>query len=248
MRALPRTSRLARVIAVTVLSVAAGCAGEAPERTQVGHHEVWLSVPRGWEHLDHGRQQLFRRGEEQLSLTDLGPGTRAGLKNDIQAAESLWLAGRERDAFERVRELRSPMMRDALSRERADFWRPWTDATYDPERADSAAIGTAFAALIEGTKIFPESTPDRLLQYVLDLTGAMPNREIASRAERTIHGSAWTEIETWSPVSHLGRSRVAYTLHDGDLLALAEDRGRDESVARAFEQLMRSIQFAPPRE
>lgn len=245
---MPRSNRVGRVIAVTALSIAAGCAAPAPERTQVGHHEVWLSVPRGWEHLDHGRQQLFRRGEEQLSLTDLGPATRAGLKNEIQAAESLWLAGRQRDAFERVRELRSPMMRDALSRERADFWRPWTDATYDPQRADSAAIGTAFAALIEGTKIFPEPTPDRLLQYVFDLTGATPNREIASRAVRTIHGSAWTEIETWSPVSHLGRSRVAFALHDGALLALAEDRGRDESVAAAFEQLLRSIQFAPPRE
>ena len=53
---------------------APGCAKPKPARlgALVGRHQVRLALPRGWEHLDHGRQQLFRSGEWQLSLTDRG--------------------------------------------------------------------------------------------------------------------------------------------------------------------------------
>src|SRR5262245_33054342 len=40
---------------------------------EVGAHHVRLSVPHGWEHLDHGREQLFRNGETELRLTNFRP-------------------------------------------------------------------------------------------------------------------------------------------------------------------------------
>lgn len=62
-------------------SVALGvsCARRAapPEDVQIGRHNVRLTTPAGWEHLDHGRAQLFRNGETELRLEDLGPATAA---------------------------------------------------------------------------------------------------------------------------------------------------------------------------
>ena len=237
---------------VVALGLLAGPACSSRVETQVvdvGRHRVRFVCPAGWEHLDHGRQQLFRRGESQLSLTDLGPATPAAMVEELEAAERLWRDGPRRDAFERVRELRAPALRFAPSRQRADFWKPWTDVTYVPEAADSAAIGPAFAALIEGTKVFAEVTPEHMVEYVVILASDGRGREIAHRERRTIHGAPWIEVETWDRVSHLGRSRVAFVVDRGYLLALAIDWGRFERTGSVFEAVLASLEVTadPPR-
>src|SRR5207247_915080 len=72
-------------------------AQDASRPLQVGRHRLRLVPPRGWEHLDHGRQQLFRSGEAELSLEDYGPATPRGLAAALREAERLWLAGRRND-------------------------------------------------------------------------------------------------------------------------------------------------------
>jgi hypothetical protein len=201
-------------------------------------------LPKGWEHLDHGRQQLFRNGESQISLVDLGPGTRDAMVSELRAADSLWRAGRRRDAFQRVRQLRSPALRLAPSQQRADFWKPWTDATYIPEAVDSFAIGTAFEALVTGTRVFAEVTSESMVEYVLMLSSDMRRRAIGHRDRRMIHGSAWMELETWDRVSHLYRSRTAFLANNGYLLVLAIDHGRFEETGPGFEALLTSLEVA----
>ena len=71
-------ARLARVALLAgALALAAGCGHKTPESKTflVGRHRVRLADPPGWEHLDHGREQLFRNRESELelSLADLGP-------------------------------------------------------------------------------------------------------------------------------------------------------------------------------
>ena len=48
------------------LFVAGGCGSRGGTTTgtvEVGRHHLRFQVPRGWEHLDRGRQQLFCSGE-----------------------------------------------------------------------------------------------------------------------------------------------------------------------------------------
>ena len=225
-----------------VLAVGTGCSGPAARSVEVGRHRVRFVLPKGWEHLDHGRQQLFRRGDAEISLVDLGPGTRDVMVAEFQSARSLWQAGRRPDALQRVGDLRGPALRFATSEQRAEFWKPWTDVTYIPGRADSSAIGAAFEALIEGTRLFAEVTPERMLEYVLLQTSDMRRREIRSRDQRTVHGSVWVEVETWDRVSHLYRSRLAVLENHGYLLVLAVERGTLEQAGPAFEDLLQSLE------
>ena len=256
----PRTDRMARanghasavrvrlgglVAAAILLSPVWGCAKPVVKETEVGRHHVrWLPPP-GWEQLDHGRQQLFRRDEAQISLVDLGPATREAMIREIRAARELWRAGRKKDALARVRELRGPELTYASWQQRADFWRPWTDATYAPDRMDEAAVETAFDALVDGVRKFDEPTEDVRLAYVFGLTADRPDREIRARNRRAIHGAEWLDVETWSRVSHQDRSRLAFVDDDGCLLALVIDRGQYETTGPAFEAVLQSIEVVP---
>jgi len=47
-------------------------------------------------------------------------------------------------------------------------------------------------------------------------------------------------------VSHGGRVRVAFTVDEGDLLALTTDRGLDGQLAPAFTSLLASLEVLPP--
>lgn len=233
------------------LALLCGCAGPRAARLQdvtVGHHRVRFHLPGSWEHLDHGREQLFRLGEAQMTLADLGPATADGMASELEHARALWLAGRRLDAFARVSELRSPALRYASQEQRAGFWRPWTDVTAmasGPGAADSAAIGPAFAALIRGTRGFEPPAPERLYQYVADRALNARGQEIASRERRTIRGQGWAVYQLWNRVSHGDRTLVAFTVDDGYLLALTMDRGLFAQLEPAFESLLGSLEVEP---
>lgn len=243
---MPRRGEAAAGVALAAaLLLAPGCSRPVAREAEVGHHRVRFVLPGNWEHLDHGRQQLFRRAERQFSLVDLGPASREALVREIRAAGALWQAGRRKDAIQRVRELRAPALRYAPRQQLSDFWRPWTDAVYAGDWADSLAIEAAFDSLVEGTAMFARPTPEVLVRYVLELTGARPDREVASREQRTIHGASWTTVETWDRVSHLNRSRAAFAENDGHLLVLAMDRGRYEELGPGFDALLASLEVTP---
>ena len=244
----PRTERGRPLAVAVVLALACGCSGPHAERVEVaeiGRHHVRFTLPDGWEHLDHGRAQLLRLGEAQLTLADLGPVSAEAMARELEGARSLWLSGRRLDAFERVRELRSPALRYASSDQRAAFWRPWTDVTYVPSAADSAAIGPAFEALIRGTGSLPSPTPDLLYQYVADMALDSRGLEISSRERRSLHGLDWMVYGLWDRVSHGRQIRVAFTVDDGDLLALTMDRGVEGELAPAFEKLLATLEVVP---
>jgi hypothetical protein len=231
-----------------VLALCFGCSGGHAGRLEeatVGHHHVRFLLPKSWEHLDHGHEQLLRLGEAQMTLADLGPATSGAMAQELGRARELWLAGRRLDAFERVRELRSPALRYASSDQRTEFWQPWADVTFAPAPADSAAIGPAFDALIRGADKLAPPTPTLLFQYVSDLALSGHGQEIAARERRTIQGSDWVVVDLWDRVSHGGRTRVAFTVTGGYLLALTMDRGLPEQLRPAFESVLASMEVDP---
>lgn|GEM_PF-3120739 len=240
-------SRIA--LALTLATVVVGCVRSIPsQRVEVGRHVVLLDPPPGWEHLDHGREHVFRSGEMQVVLSDLGPASREGLARELREARDVWLQGRRKDAAARVQELHGPPLLLATAEQRAAFWRPWTDVTALHDAADSGAIGRALDALIEGTRSLPEVTPEKMAGYAVGVSMVdAARREIHRQGPRDIHGSNWFEVETWDPVTHLMRSRLACVDDDGFLLSLRIDRGPIERAGYVFESLLSSIRVQPQR-
>ena len=165
-------SRRTSVACAVALAIVCGCArphtGPVQEAT-VGHHHVRFILPARWEHLDHGHVQLFRNGEAQLTLADLGPASA-----------------------------------DTLRR-----------------------------------------MPDLLYQVVADRLVEAHGLEIAARERRSVNGHDWAVYELWNQVSHEGRVHVAFTVDEGNLLALTTDRGLDQQLAPAFTSLFASLEISP---
>jgi hypothetical protein len=243
---LRHANRVALIAAGVLL---AGCAHQesrpASIQMEIGHHRLRLAAPMGWEHLDHGRQQLFRMGESELALEDLGPASRAGLVNELREARALMVAGRRGEAFERVRWLHGPPVFLLPQPLRADFWRPWTDATYIPETADSLAVLRAFDTLIHAAENLPDTPMKDLTDYVLTRSASASRSEIARKDVRVIHDVEWTDIETWNRVSHMDRERLALADDGGYLLTLATRRGLYAQTGPAFDSLLASIELLP---
>jgi len=237
-------SAICAVIALTL-----GCAAPPakPATVLVGHHRVRLAPPPGWEHLDHGREQLFRErdAELEISLADLGPASRLGLALDIDAARAMWLAGRRKDGFEHVRELHGPTLALASEEARARFWSQWNEVVLLGENADSASVARGFQSLLDGTRDLAPDSLELMATYVLQTTEDRRGREIAHQERRTVHGATWIVVDTWSAVSHMDRRRIACLDDGGYLLALRTERGAVERTGLVFEGLLQSIVAEP---
>lgn len=210
----------------------------------MGRHRVRVVPPAGWEVLEHDRQHLFRSGEMAIALTDLGPADTRGLVRDIQVARTVWLSGRRKDAFARVRELHGPPLRFASDQERTDYWRDWYDTVYDVGRVDSAQIGIAFDGLVERTQQLPRVSRASTVEYVLESWPQSERNEIA-QMDRPLHsGGQWYQLRIWNRVSHMDEKRVAFLDDRGYFLVLAIERGPIEVTGPVFEGLLSSIEVA----
>jgi hypothetical protein len=227
------------------LAIGTACARHEASRAlalEVGRHHLRLVPPAGWEHLDHGRQQLFRLGEVEILLEDYGPATREGLSTELMECEQLWLDGRRRDALARMNTLHGPPILLMPQQARADFWKPWTDVTYIPDAADSAALGSAFDEMIRGARALLEVPFDRTVDFVLANYVVDARRsEIFRRDTLDINGATWIVLNTWDRTTHMHPERLACHDNHGYLLALATRR-RDEAAGAAFDSLLASIE------
>jgi len=238
------TSIRTRVVAAAFALLEVACTRETPPLVRVGNHALRFAPPHRWEHLDHGRQQLFRNGDAELLLEDLGPATPAALTQEFRECERLWLAGRHADALARMNTLHGPPIDFMPSSARADFWRPWTDATY-ASAADDPGLDRAFEAMIHNAEALPPAPTDNLVEYVLNQASDASRREISRREWRVIHGSKWLSIATWNRVTHTDERRVAFVDDRGYLLYLSTERGLIDESGDAFDSLLTSIEVLP---
>ena len=236
-----------RLIASLALTALALTCSKVPNKAalDVGHHRVRLSPPDQWEHLDHGRAQVFRKEETQLVLEDFGTASRHGMVREIESARAIWLKGRRADAFARVHDLRGPSFSYTTSHARAVFWQPWWNMKAAFGEPDSASIGIAFDSLIARTEGLAPDSPDAMARYAIEKTLGRRRYEVAHRGKRSIAGREWFEVETWDPVTHLDRRRFAVCDNDGYLLALYVERDPLGTAGAAFEGLLGSIEVLP---
>jgi hypothetical protein len=147
-----------------------------PVTLEVGRRTVRLVVPAGWEHLDHGRQQLFRLAEAQLSLTNRGPiALEAGTPAADSAAHVLELVlGNASDT--RRREL-AVQARDTIAGTAWSLVETWDHVTHldrkrvaftdaggellvlRVDRGDIARTGAVFDGLLRSLVLLPEPRP-----------------------------------------------------------------------------------------
>ena len=237
-----RAERVA-VLALAALACAAGCAPRIERReVRVGRHTLRLVVPAGWEHLDHGRQQLFRVPDAELLLEDYGPATREGLIRELREAQGLLRAGRRDDAIARVGTLHGLTNLLLPRGTRGEYWSPWTDVTYIRDRESDATLDRALDALIRGAEAMRPLSTDQLADQLVAESNRDGRHEIARREWREIHGARWVALETWDRVSHMNRHRLACMEVDGYLVVLTTRRGLIEMTGEAFDALLASIQ------
>ena len=226
--------------------VAAGCARVEPDLVDVGGHRVRVRVPVGWERLDHGRRQLFRQGEAEIVLADDGAASREALRRDLRGALEAAESGRRKDALERVRTLDGAPLRLSDSEQVEAFWRPWLD---DPAIADAANPGDlapAISGLIARVDSLAEPSARALQEDVVRRLVDASRSEVAHVESQSIHGLAWTIVETWDRVSHENPSRFAFAVNDGRLLVLAVQRWRGPPTDQAFRALLGSLEAGSP--
>ena len=71
--------RTPAIVCLAASLLALGACSRSPEKDlQVGHFHLRLVPPDGWEHLDHGREQIFREGETRISLAEFAPASSEG--------------------------------------------------------------------------------------------------------------------------------------------------------------------------
>ena len=237
-----RTDAGSAVVLVLALAAGAGCSDGTSAVAEIGHHRVRLLVPSGWERLDHGREQIFRRGEARIVLSDEGPGTRDGIRREVRRAKEVWLAGRRQDAFAIVHGIGGPALEGAPMAQREAFWAAWPKDPWVEAHADSVAIAAQFEGLMAGAAMLPTVSRKAMAMYPLRGSFDLRRREVAREIERTIHGTDWLDMETYDRVSHLSRERSACADIGGYLLFLRTDFGPYEQTAPAFETLLTSIE------
>ena len=246
-----RTDPLARfVLLAMLLALLAATMACAPDRSRLadlGRVRFRVVPPPGWEHLDHGRQHLFRDGETELALTDLGAATPEGVADELREAAALWHAGRREDALARVRATDGAPLR-CLSREaRADFWRAWRNAGFEPDPARDDEVGAALEELIRDAAALPEPSASQVMAFALERYSDTDRREIGYKRVRWVNGSEWLAFETWDRVSHSYRRSYACLEAQGRLVLLSAERGHDSRTEPAFDELFASLEFSPDR-
>lgn len=117
-----RPTRVSAALAVMAIAAVAGCARPPePAPVEVGVHDVRFVVPPGWEHMDHGRQQIFRKGESQFSLVDMGPDSTIGVPSDPDSLARLLRMLFDPDFNPRGREIAKQRHRDVAGTDWIDI-------------------------------------------------------------------------------------------------------------------------------
>ena len=198
------------------------CQAERPPRSfTVGAHRISARAPAGWETLDRGREVLFRKGDAQVALRDLGPVGPHGIHRELERACELWRSGRERDARWRMRLVPVPPERFGTPAQRDAFWAAWHEVAGTPEGSGFAAVEVAFDRLLESVDSLKTLDVAELSPLALGDVDDQQRREVAARRPASVDGRDTVVLDTWDRMSHERRSRVALILDDGYLLALA---------------------------
>jgi len=237
-----------RGLAATVLVLAlAGCGRTVPTvELELGGERFRVVLPEGWEHLDQGREQVFRHGEHRIVFRDLGPAGPAGVLRELEQARAALHAGRPSDAVQRVNALRVPAALFPVPGPAEAYWHPWGTIAGDPLHAEPGELEMALDLLEDQALELREPALDTLALASWERIEDDERRALRGVAARTIAGRPGQLVETWDRVAHTTPRRHAFFVAGGRLIALSTWIEVDPAVPAAFEELLGSLVPASP--
>lgn len=234
--------RVSRLVALALLALAGGCS-ERPETLMVGVHPLSVIVPAGWEHLDHGREQLLRNGQAQIAIIDLGLVTVSGYISVVEQSMALAERGDVQGAHERLSGLVMPRAKGGTFAEQEEFRMLWRYMISAHDDRTWGELEGAYFDVLDALDEFPELEVQDLTQRALVRLDHDSRRDIAAKSGRSIHGVDVRVVDTWDRLSHQHRKRFAFFIHRDHLFAIWTQRGAFRQTQQAFEVVLRSMRM-----
>ena len=227
--------------------LAGGCAGEAPAplSLQVGFHRVVVDAPQGWEHIDHGAEQLFKRNFDQILLNDAGPVTVAGFRQEVERAREVFRGGNLGQANDILNDLR---WRSSFpSKDRWDTFHASLNRArgIGPGRRqhDPFAVESAYTEVLLQLATLPQRNIATLAQELLADFEPVDRRTIRNEGPMVIAGRQAWRIDTWDRLNHIQPMRYIFVLDEGRFLVIRTGLGKFEDIEPTFEAVVASLRF-----
>jgi hypothetical protein len=260
MRTLMRT--FAKTIMLTLALGVAACELEAPPadavEVEVGVHLVAFEVPRGWHHVDHGREQRFELETARISLADLGPMTAPGFAEIIRRARQLFRQNQWDDARTLLdtidpRRFFSSELRWKSVR---DDWNQITRIRRDEGAGESRGVSAdvewevegAFTQLLAEVSALRDPDLETVAMRAIHEIGHDEMRSIARTEALAVSGQPAIRIDTWDRLSHRGRRQHLFIANAGHLLVLRTEMGAAADLVAGFDELAASLALAQAQD
>jgi hypothetical protein len=234
-----------RALIVAMAFLAGACAEEAPVKVSlvVGVHTVTFDAPEGWQHFGDEKEHLFKKEIAQIFLTDAGPVTVHGFKEEVERA---------RTAF---REVGIEQANDILNsiRWRSSFpsidrWETFSASLMQArglwdrrEHYDPDAVESAYTELLVQLETLPDRDIATLAIEVLADIEPLDRRTIRDQIPMLIDGRSALLVETWDRLNHIQPMRYIFVLSEGRFLIVRSGLGQFSEIEPAFDAIATSL-------
>jgi hypothetical protein len=234
-------------VLILILGTAWACAQQAPkEQWTIGVHDLSLTVPAGWDHLDHGLEHRFHRELSQISLADIGPVTPPAYLRQIEHARELFRNDQALDARAHLDRLN---LRSAFTSARRweEFAESWKVARDGGQKLGTTPfeVENAYAEVLRQVARLATPELDILVHRALPELDHGAQRDVAGQREVEIDGCPGMWVETWDRLSHDHRQSYLFVLNGGNLLVARMELGKYPEMQPAFNALVDSLEIHP---
>lgn len=234
-----------RALIVAMAVLVGACAEEAPVQLSldVGAHSVTLDAPEGWQHFDEEAEHLFKKEIAQIFLTDAGPVTVQGFKQEVERA---------RLAFQEVGLEQANDILNAI-RWRSSFpsidrWEAFSASLMQArglwdkrEHYDPFAVESAYTELLVQLETLPDRDIATLAIEVLADIEPLDRRTVRNQSPMLIDGRSALLIETWDRLNHVQPMRYIFILDEGRFLIVRSGLGQFSEIEPAFDAIVASL-------
>ncbi|MGI9265465.1 MAG: hypothetical protein ACR2QU_11095 [Gammaproteobacteria bacterium] len=234
-----------RALIVAMAVLVSACAEEAPIQVSldVGAHAVTFDAPEAWQHFGDEKEHLFKKEIAQIFLTDAGPVTVQGFKQEVERARTVF------------REVGIEQANDILNaiRWRSSFpsidrWETFSTSLTQArglwdrrEHYDPFAVESAYTELLVQLETLPDRDIDTLAVEVLADIEPLDRRTIRNQSPMLVDGRSALLIETWDRLNHIQPMRYIFILDEGRFLIVRSGLGQFSEIEPAFDAIAASL-------
>ena len=241
---------LKNIAAITVAwlgILAGGCTDEAPEplTLDVGAHRVIFEAPEGWQLIDRGAEQFFKRDLDQIFLNDAGAVTVDGFRREVERARDVFRGGDLEQANDILNDLR---WRSAFPS--VDRWKAFAESLNRArglgdrrQHHDPDVVESAYTELLVQLAALPERDIATLAMEVLADFEPIDRRTVRDESPAVIDGRQAWQIDTWDRLNHIQPMRYVFVIDEGRFLVIRTGLGQLPDIEPPFEAVVTSLRF-----